>query len=203
MGDDRALDQLGQKHYRVCRLLFYCFFAFLLFRAAMGVAAVLWTAATPASQLELTDTGSAYRYTLFHTGIYSQLGYDSFPHDLPLEDPKLFCVALPLLTLVSEVLPMLALMECGRRLLRLLGKAPSPFVPEAAVWIRRMGCVLILMGLFGKLVLQAGMGAVAYHAFYAQNPVQFPPILAGCVLLLLSDIFRRGCQLQRDSDETL
>lgn len=87
--------------------------------------------------------------------------------------------------------------------MRTIQNSHSPFVPAIVRNTKRVGIALILLGVLGELVLQGGMSLAAYHVLSVTNPFEFAWIFSGIIVLLVSDIFDRGCELQQFSDETL
>ena len=89
------------------------------------------------------------------------------------------------------------------RILRSIAKAHTPFLPEAVNSIRYMGYCFLVMGLLGKLVYQVAISVAVFGELFFENPIQWKEVFFAVLLLLLADIYKRGCALQQESDETL
>ena len=91
----------------------------------------------------------------------------------------------------------------GQKVLKVISRSHSPFLPEAAKLIKKMGGVMIFLGIGTLLIVQVGMNLINFHRLQFENPWEFSWLLAGVITLLLADIFARGCALQEEVDETI
>lgn len=152
---------------------------------------------------EVRDAGNEFQIYVLLGDI--PLGFDK--EILPFADiadvDQRFAMTYLALNLAVCGLPLLFIAWKGYRILHIMESSWSPFVPEIAAHICWIGRAALFIGLFSKFIIQAGMSAVIYHMFYFCNPFEMPWILAGLILLLVSDIFRKGCILQKEADETL
>lgn len=136
---------------------------------------------------------------------YAQLRRETMPLTTDVSDinGKVFAVTFLLLCLIAYNLPLLFIAWKGCQILYTMEHSWSPFVPEIAEHICWIGRTSLFIGLFHKLIIQIGMSAVIDHRISFNNPTELAWILAGVILLLVSDIFKKGCILQKEVDETL
>lgn len=194
-------DEWENSKYGFCRVLVWGAIIYFGFSVVMTLVNVVYLGLQPSSAIKIIDTGYSYRFDLVIG--YAQCTYENLPVNVDMTGPKIFSVTfLIMVTLVKDI-PYLIALNYARKILNTMKRAHSPFVPELADYMGKIGEILILLGLFSKLVLQVLMGAIAYHTLNFVNPTQFSWVFSGIVVLLISDIFRRGCELQEFSDETL
>ena len=58
-------------------------------------------------------------------------------------------------------------------------------------------------GTSGKAGLSGGGQYGRFWELFFENPIQWKEVFFAVLLLLLADIYKRGCALQQESDETL
>lgn len=189
------------EHSYICRLFLEGVTIFFVLSTAVTLISAIYLCLQPESGIVLKDTGYSYRFELL-VG-YAQCGYEHLPLDVNIVSSKIFCISFLLLSLVTKDLPILVMLYYFRRILNTIRKSHSPFVPAITEDTKMIGKVLILVGIFGGVILQMGLGLIAYHVPYIENPLEFSWIFAGIIVLLAADILNWGCELQTFSDETL
>ncbi len=197
----KSYEKKDLSHSYICRLFLEGALLFWILRTAALLIAAGWLCFCPESAIELTDTGEAYRFELFCG--YVQYGKENLPVGIEIVNNKTFCIAFLVLSVLTKELPVLAALGYLRKILNVIRDSHSPFVGQTAEYVGKIGKLLILTGIFGKLVLQMGLGLLAFHAPNMVNPLEFSWIFAGIIVLLIGDILRWGCELQEFSDETL
>lgn len=191
------------EHSYICKLFAEGATVVLAAAILYGLACILYIAVGK-SEMVFENTGYSYRADLM-VG-YMQCGFEYLPENgtLPLAvSGKTFCITFLALLMVAKGVPLFFCMNCFRKTLKKIEHSYSPFLPEIAKEVKRIGKVFIKIGLFSNLVIQSGMSIINYHRWYVENPIEFTWIFAGVVVLLTGDIFSRGCELQQFSDETL
>lgn len=155
-------------------------------------------------EIQVADTGSAFQVTAPWGGVM-RMDYLEFPgrfyQELP--DGFAFVLGFGLTATLTRTVPYLLIICFLMRILRSIAKAHTPFLPEAVDSIRYMGYCFLVMGLLGKLVYQAAVSLTVFGEMFFDNPVQWKEVFFAVLLLLLADIYKRGCALQQESDETL
>lgn len=157
----------------------------------------------PAAETVLIKTTEGLRFDLLSG--YAQLRRETMPLTTDVSDinGKVFAVTFLLLCLIAYDLPLLFIAWKGCQILYTMEHSWSPFVPEIAEHICWIGRISLFIGLCHKLIIQIVMSAVIDHRISFHNPYELAWILAGVILLLVSDIFKKGCILQKEVDETL
>lgn len=184
-------------------VLYFIYFMGTTSSLLVCLASLISICIRPAVQPEIIRTASGLRFDLL-TG-YAQLRQETLPltTDVSSINGKLFAVTFLVLSLAAYHLPSFFIAWKGCRILHTLKHSHSPFVPEIAEHICWIGRISLFIGLFGKLIIQVGMSVVIDHRIHFDNPYEMPWLLAGVILLLVSDIFKKGCILQKEADETL
>lgn len=117
--------------------------------------------------------------------------------------PKVFEAAWIMVQLFSSQIPYLILFDSVRRMLRRIGTGHSPLNPDAVPYIRMAGAVIIFLSVCQGLIEQLVMGIVIYGHVVISSPVSIIGLFSGLLILLFAGIYRRGCRLQQESDETI
>ena len=191
----------GQKHHALCRWIFSLYALYLFFMIAGSVCNLVFLCGSPADSISLTDTGNGVKIQLLFGFLRLSEGY--LPPDYMNTSAQLLGIPILLLDLLLEYIPQILICLKLRNIFRKLKTTETPFFPEIVSYISRIAYSMVFLGLFSQLLLQTTVFFIAYQTFYFSNPVRFSWVLAGCITLLLADIFRRGCVLQKESDETL
>lgn len=117
-------------------------------------------------------------------------------------------VSLSVANTLFYMVPAIALLFLLRRFLRTLASG-EPFVGENARTLRWIGSIAIVFGLVAE-GLQTTMAVAAMNSFATEGvhlEARFVPDLSvvfiGLVLLAVAEAFRRGTDLQADSDLTI
>lgn len=191
------------QHFTWTMILFYMYIVGIAERLLMSLANLIFICIRPAAQTAVISTESGLRF-YFLSG-YAQLRRETVPiiTDASAINGKIFAVTFLVLDLIAHQLPLILIAWKGCQILHIMKHSHSPFVPEVAEHICWIGRISLFTGLFGKFIIQAGMSAMIDHRFWFENPFELPWILAGLILLLVSDIFKKGCILQKEADETL
>lgn len=155
-------------------------------------------------KIEMADTGSAFVGTVPWGGSI-MLDYREFPGRFyqTLPDGGIFLFVVTLTGILTRTVPYLLIVCFLMQILRSIAKAHTPFLPKAADSIRYMGYCFLAMGLLGKLVYQVAVSTAVFGELFFENPIQWKEVFFAVLLLLLADIYKRGCALQQESDETL
>lgn len=195
------MNEREQLHFDGAQILLMFFLIGALAGLIVTVASLGAICIHPASEIVVSDTGSGLRFDLLAG--YANLSAEYLPADYTVPDGKLFAVTYLLLDLITDQLPRLLILWLAGKMLNQIGKSHSPFIPEAADYVKWIGRIIMLMGLFRNLLMQAGISVIVYHQISLRNPIDFSWILVGLIVLLVGDIFKRGCVLQKDADEML
>ncbi len=201
METEKNFEKKKLRHSRLCRLLIACAFVFLALRISITVIEIMRLWGRPEAEVILIDTGYSYRFEMFAG--YAQCSYLNIPAEARMVSRKTFCMAWLILSVMTEDLPVLAVLGYLRKIMKVIRESHSPFVPQTVSCTQKIGWLILLTGIFGEAVLQMGMGLLVYRVPYLMNPLNFFWIFAGAVVLLVGDILKWGCDLQKFSDETL
>lgn len=185
--------------YWLAKLFVYGFMVYIAATIIWGAAFAVW--ALTSGKLEMADMGAAYQFR-FLIGSINVL-YEYIPGGEYIVSEKVLAVSFTAFVMLARYLPFLVLLNYIRKLLYICETSYSPFVAPAAVYVKRAGIWIIIMGVFSKAVIQFGTSLAACRQLYVDEPLDYTWIFAGIVLLIVSDIFERGCTLQQESDETL
>ena len=152
----------------------------------------------------MLDTGSAFQVTAPWGGVI-RMSYLEFPGRFYqiLPDGVTFLFVVTLTGILTRTVPYLLIVCFLMRILRSIAKAHTPFLPKAANSIRYIGYCFLVMGLLGKLIYQSVISVAVFGELFFENPIQWKEVFFAVLLLLLADIYKRGCALQQESDETL
>lgn len=194
-------DKWQLPHHYVCQLCAEAGMVWFGFSLIMTVVSMIQLFRLPAGEIVLENAGYAYEFSSM--GGIVRCGMQYLPMYGEIVSNKAFCEAFLGLSILVRDIPYLVLLAYLVKLLKTIRSSHSPFVAKTTKYARRAGILMVLMGFLQKLVMQTGMAAIAYHTFYMNNPFVPQWILAGVIVLLMSDIFERGCELQQFSDETL
>lgn len=197
-----CLDEAGQTHYDTCELFLKFAIAIYIVRMIAGVVNIVYAGLQP--DVAITEKGGYWVFDLL-VGI-SRIGPDYLPAGTQIIDNRVLTIGFLLTAMAVDFTPMFFVLNYIRNILRTIDTSHSPFVPEVVSNIRKAGRTLILIGVFSKLILKIMVQLLACHSLYSfgiPDDLQLSWIFAGVIVLLVSDIFRRGCELQQFSDETL
>ena len=155
-------------------------------------------------EIRVLDTGSAFQGTAPWGGVI-RMSYLEFPGRFyqTLPDGVTFLFVVTLTGILTRTGPYLLIVCFLMRILRSIAKAHTPFLPKAANSIRYIGYCFLVMGLLGKLIYQSVISVAVFGELFFENPIQWKEVFFAVLLLLLADIYKRGCALQQESDETL
>lgn len=201
MNNTQALDEQGYSHHMLCKIFVYGASAVLILQVITSVIFMIHFALLSSSDIQIINNGSGYSFAL-PLG-YARFSYEYLGRDITIQNTKLFCITYLIARTITTELPILIILNYFRKVLGFLKKGYSPFTLEIIRYIKKIGMGLIYMGCFSKLLLQIALNMAADGTMMFANPLQLSYIFAGFVVLLLGDIFRRGCTLQREYDETL
>ena len=200
----KSEEERSERHFTLTRRIYYIYILVTVYDLFMYLAGLVSVLSRPAAQTEIMDTGThLWFYIMDGNFVRFPKEYLPFEVDAPSVDGKLFAAAFLLLTFIANKLPIFFIVWKGYRILRAMKRSYTPFVPEIAGHICWIGRTALFIGLFGNLTIQGGMSLVFQHKFGFMNPTEVSWTLAGLILLLVSDIFKRGCTLQKEVDETL
>lgn len=186
-------------YYKWCTVLVLVFECF----AAAGVLiSIIDLIRVAAASLDVaaaeTYYGTQY-FTVTMTYEYTPVkGY--ITEDLNL---KVFETVWIIVQLFSSQIPYLILFDSVRRMLRRIGTGHSPLNPDAVPCIQMAGAAMIFLSVCKGLIEQLVMGMVIYGHVVISNPVSMTGLFGGLLILVFAGIYRRGCRLQQDADETI
>ena len=169
---------------------------------AMTVFCFVYALLCKTGTLTVEDTGRAWTVT-YPFGSVLQVSRESIPFAMPAPDGRTLALVSAGAGILTQNVPWLAIAGLMLRLLMRIRDGHSPFLPVTDGCIRAAGWVLLGKGIFGTLLWQVSVSLIAFQRLYFCNPFDLGEIFAGILLLFLADIFRKGCLLQQESDETL
>lgn len=189
-----------QKYHALCRWIFSLYALYLFLMLAGSVCNLVFLCCVPADNISMTDTGNGVKIQLLFGFLRLSEGY--LPPDYMNTSAQLLGIPMLLFDLLLKYLPQVLICVQLQNIFRKLKATVTPFFPEIVSYIRRISYTMLFLGFFSQFLLQMIVFFIAYRTVYFSNPLQFSWVLAGCITLLLADIFRRGCVLQKESDET-
>ncbi len=194
----------NDRHFTLTRILYYLYMIATVYNVLEGLAGLISVLSRPAAETPIMDSGTHLWFYIIE-GIFIRFPKEYLPFvtDAAAVNGKVFAASFLLLNFISYELPMLFILWKGYRILRVMKRSYSPFVPEIAGHICWIGRTALFIGFFKKMIQQGGMSLIFVHDFWFENPTEVSWVLAGLILLLVSDIFKRGCALQQEVDETL
>lgn len=193
------LEKREGTYYKWCIVLVFVF----EFLAAAGVLISVFDlirviAAAP-DTVAAEEINGAISFTVTMTYEYTPVkGY--ITEDLNL---KVFETVWIIVQLFSSQIPYLILFDSVRRMLRRIGTGHSPLNPDAVPCIQMAGAAMIFLSVCKGLIEQLVMGMVIYGHVVISNPVSMTGLFGGLLILVFAGIYRRGCRLQQDADETI
>lgn len=190
----------GSKRNFWISFLFYLFFLNFILEVVIGIISIGQSLLSP-DMISIMNTGYSYRYNMLIG--YGEVKFEDMPFYHTIENNAIFVLSAGVSYIISNSIPFLAIMIYGRKILRIINNFYTPFSPDMPAYIRNIGIIFILMGFFGKLIRQLLLGFFNFHKLYFHNPLELQWIFIGLLIIVLSDIFRRGVELQRNEDETL
>lgn len=190
-----------QKHHALCKLILFLYALYLCFMIACSVCNLIFLCCSPTDSISVIDTGNGVKIQLLFGFLRLSEGY--LPPDYMNTSAQLLGIPMTILNILLEYLPQVVICVQLQKIFRKLKMTSTPFFPEIVSYINRIAYSMLFLGLFSQFLLQTIVFQIAYQTFYFNNPLRFSWVLAGCISLLLADIFRRGCVLQKESDETL
>lgn len=203
MGDTRYLNGKGRRNYLVCMVIMYAMILFYVLKIVIGVVNSVYVAGMPQEDINVEFNGYEYRYDFPFVG-HMKLGHDYYPGYVQPVSGKSLVLAVSVMGSLAMDLPVLVLLLYGRRALRRIARERSPFLPETAKDIRRIGQILLLIGFLQKGIFQAGVAEIGFHTYYVDNPFfNGSWICVGFLVLLIGNVFETGCELQAEADQTL
>lgn len=193
-------------HYYICELFvkiaMACFIVQLLWLAA----GIIYVGVHPVSDIDMTFiAGNELRINL-PVG-YVRLSAAYLPEgNMEIMNEKVLCLGVFIISIITKVIPMLLIMNYIRKMLKTISGSHSPFVKDVVEYIQKAGKLLVIVGVFSRSLLKVSVQLLACRqvdSLSLPGDLQVEWILAGVLVLLLGDIFRRGCELQKFSDETI
>lgn len=188
-------------YFKTTKIIFVILFAGVILQAIYALVNIGYFMSIPSSSVQLVNTGSSY-YTEGPIG-YMNLSFSYLGFKKAVTNPRLFLITSSLLIFLMHSLPLLALMNYGRKLFKTFTHSYTPFTLEAATLIKKMGYTMLFMGAFCKLIFQLSLSIILFQQPSFINPYELNWLFTGAITLLLASIFSRGCLLQQEADTTL
>ena len=196
----RSNDQV-QHPLALCKWILFLYTLYLFFMIACSVCNTIFLCCSPADSISVIDTGNGIKIQLLFG--FLRLSESYLPPNYMNTSVQLLGIPLTILDILLEYLPKLLICVQFQKIFRKLKITSTPFFPEIIFYINRIAYSMLFLGIFSQFLLQMIVFRIAYQTFYFNNPLRFSWILAGCIALILANIFRHGCMLQKESDETL
>ena len=203
MGDTKYLNGKGRRNYLVCMVIMYAMILFYVLKIVIGVVNSVYVVRMPQEEVNVEFNGYEYRADLPFAG-HMKLGKEYYPGYVQPVSGKSLILAVSVMGTLAMDMPVLLLLLYGRRALRRIERERSPFLPETAKDIRRIGQILLLIGFLQKGIFQVGVAEIGFHTYYVDNPFfNGSWICVGFLVLLIGNVFETGCELQAEADQTL
>lgn len=199
MQKTEKLEKRERIYYKGCTLLV------LLFEFLTGISAVLSVVdfirvvfLTP-QDLWIGEIGNYLYFSVTNGYSYTPIG-GHIPDGL---NPKTFAAVWIAVQFLTSMLPYLIFFESIRRMLCKIAEGHSPLNIAAVRDIKTAGAAMVYVAVCRGIIEQAVMGLVIYGRVIISNPISIPGLFGGLLILLFAGIYRRGCALQQDADETI
>ncbi len=185
-----------------CMYLVYFFLALIMLQLLVGALNTIGTLSKDSEACSVTYESGAWHYKEAYLG-ERHVGESLVPYQNAQYSSKTFVVTFTFLDLLVNVLPWLFILLGTRKILMDTKKNYSPFVGKGSKWLRMIGVLCILQGLFSNFVIQAGMSTIVFGNLIIRNPLDLANVLVGMLVLVLVEIFQYGGLLQEEQDTTL
>lgn len=193
------------RRFKITKFFLYIVLIVAFCKTLRGITGTVYCIVSPeaSSHVTLTNSGRCY--------MEDGLGFNQVPleylamteDDFPIENERLFIGSFYLLITLTDSLPVLLILIQACRLLKEISSCYTPFTEKTTKLIHSAGMIMLLKGALGKLILQVLMTRINFHRLGFVNPYDLNWIVTGLLVLVLSDVFYKGCLLQQDADETL
>ncbi len=193
------LEKRERMYYKGCMVLVIVFECLAGLAALLSVVDLARTAAAPPDAAVVEEIRGTLYFSVTMTYSYTPVG-GHIPENF---NPKVFETAWIAVQLFAGQIPYLIFFGAIRRMLREIGAGHSPLNPGAVRYIRTAGAALVFLSVCEGLIEQLVMGAVIYGRAVISNPFSILGLFGGLLILLFAGIYRRGCLLQQEADETI
>lgn len=189
--------------YKIVYLLACMAMAFFLFKLIWSCSAVIYFSTRTNDEVKVIDTGNAFQVKLLSG--YIKMSYLEFPAKILINPPegKTLAITYIALTVITSYIPYSLIFIW---LIMILGKvrgAETPFLIDIVPKIKNIGFTFLYIGVFSKLIYQIAISKIVFDKVFFNISIIWPETFFGLLLLLLCDIFIKGCELQQQVDETL
>lgn len=206
MNNTKIREKGEMPHYNVCEIFVKMAMAFFILQLLWLAASIIYVGVHPVSELDMTfKAGNELRINL-PVG-YVRLSAAYLPEgNMEIMNEKVLCLGVLIMSIITNVIPMLLIMNYIRKMLKTISGSHSPFVNEVVEYIQKAGKLLVIVGVFSRSLLKVSVQMLASRqidSLSLPGDLQVEWIFAGVLVLLIGDIFCRGCKLQEFSDETI
>ncbi|MDO5294097.1 MAG: DUF2975 domain-containing protein [bacterium] len=185
-----------------CLVLVYVFLALTLASIFVSFLNVIGAAVKSTNELNVKYEAGSWQYEEAFIGS-SNISNSMVPYEKGEFSSRSFMIAMNIMKILAERLPVLLILIFLRQLLLVIRKDYTPFKENCVKWVRIIGIVMILQGVFGNLLIQAGISTVVFHSLVIYNPLNLTNVFVGMLILVLAEIFQYGSVLQEEQDTTL
>ena len=190
----------NQKNIKLCSYALY-FFLLLLIVEILIYIPFLLNSLFSSQAADIINTGFSYRFDL-PIG-FGEINFNNLYLGKEINNSSLFIFSSILAGIITSRIPMILILVYGIKIVRAFTTFETPFSPKIPIYIRNIGNIFIVIGFLGKLVMQLLINLITFNKVYFNNPIDIKFLIIGVIVILLSDIFKRGVILQQNDDETL
>nr|WP_076776839.1 DUF2975 domain-containing protein [Lachnoclostridium phocaeense] len=182
-----------------CRILFWISVLVLVAAAVWGI--YMGTRSSDAFWIILTDVEGEFHGIVASGQGQSAVFARGVLRESAREQPKL-CFMIAVAEMLMNMLIGVCILGMLRIIFQNIEKTETPFLPENARVVRRIGLLLILYSFIHKCVIPFVCLALGVGGGNI-NVVDIKGLLLGGLVVSLSYIFEYGSVLQKEADETL
>lgn len=188
-------------------------FLFVLISIAVLVTTIVqcinlvWMLITPGGNMTITNTGYSYKLEelIGHTNLsYEFLGISS--STVLTSSAKAFGLSSGIVFIALHFIPQLAMLLIGYKIISSLHNSHTPFTQKIIHYLRALAFIMIAFGLVSQFLVQLIITLVNFQTppdvdFVAI--VEWGYVMAGVMILVISETFSKGYELQDEVDTTL
>ncbi|MGO5053309.1 hypothetical protein ACTQ6A_12470 [Lachnospiraceae bacterium LCP25S3_G4] len=189
MNKEKSLDGTGQSHSQSSMFFLYVIAVCSIINIMISIINMIYLGFQPTSEIQITHMANDYYYLDFFIGSGTSI-IGNVIGGMTVINPKVFSIAFIIQQLIMVDIPFLLVLNYLRKMIKAIGASYSAFIPESVMYTKKAGNILFIVGMIGFFIGGLGGSALIW-------------VFAGTILLLFSSIFKRGCSLQQDVDETI
>lgn len=163
---------------------------------------IIAVAVVSESKLAVTFANGEWRYDNALIGM-GRISQDMLHPYADAYSARTFIMTHNVIGLLTHELPIFIILLLAWKILKQVTEDYTPFNETISKRLHMIGTIIILMGVFSRLIMQLGMSTIVLNRVYVMNPLQIGYVLIGLLVYILADIFSYGSWLQKEQDELI